>query len=163
MKAISIVFLVVLSATAQSTPKVAARKAAPAPQPMSHDFRTAGRRVVNAIDNLSRSCTTVCSIQDLIDSEGKVSDAFGEANAQRDNATDKQALELLKDYNSVTFAAVQERMGARLGLHHAVACRAESCQAAYVVCKKEVEQAFEDGLVPVTLQCTEQAPAHDPK
>ncbi len=56
MKAATVVFLVVLAANAQTTQKSASHRAAPAPAPqrMSHDFRTAGRRAVSAIGDLGR-------------------------------------------------------------------------------------------------------------
>ncbi len=135
MKAIIIVFLVVLSANAQTDHQ------------MSRDFRTAGRRVLTANTRLSNCLAPgMCDIDEIMGLATKVNDACNEADAQRDNAADKQALELLKTYYQATLGLVVERAGHKDETHRAL----------YLVCKPEVEQAFDTGLVPASPQCTRQ-------
>jgi hypothetical protein len=133
--ATTIVFLLVLAANAQ---KSAPRKPATTPLQMSHDFRTAGRRAVTAISHLKL--------------EGEASKAIDEAGAQHDNAVDKQAIELLKEYNRATVDALLHRVAP------ASWCTAGACDAMYATCKKESEQAFETGLLPAKSQCKSLSP-----
>lgn len=165
MRLIAIVFLAaVLGANAQSAPKTAPHKAtapqAPASAPtlppqMSHDFRTAGRRAVAAIGALGRVCTGTgpCFLDFPIEYELKASKAINEADAQHDNAVDKQAVGLLEEYNTVAFDAVLDRSQAALDIKRNDWCDAGACEAMYRTCKKEAEEAFENGTMPAELQC----------
>src|SRR5260370_1184208 len=164
MRARAILLLVALAASAQST-----KKAAPARPQMSHDFRTAGRRVVTVISDLGRSCITVCSLDADLESEGKVSRAIEEADAQHDNAVDKQALELLNEYNAATFDAVLDREALAIEARakqagiaskstHQARCNAGACEAMYATCKKEAKQAFETRLMPAKVECKSLSP-----
>ena len=99
MRATISFFLLVLAVSAQTTKKPAPSKPAPAPLQMSHDFRTAGRRAVAAIGDLGRECSTEVPIcGDEIGLVLKAAKATNEAGIQQDNAVDKSALELLKNY-----------------------------------------------------------------
>ncbi len=163
-----------LWASAQSAKKAAPSKPAPtppAPPQMSHDFRTAGRRAVAAINDLGRQCTIVCgSIDDVEGLYGKASKAIEEADAQHDNAVDKQSIDLLKGYNDATFDAVMDREAfaieakdKQLGMptttnFHKARCNAGACEAMYATCKKEAEEAFETGIMPAKVQCKSLSP-----
>ena len=163
MKAATVVFLVVLAANAQTTQRSASHRAAPgpAPQRMSHDFRTAGRRAVTAIGDLGRVCgsgTPACGVSDQLEFEGKASKAIEEADAQHDNPIDKQAVELLKEYNRATFDAALDQAQAALSIQRSAWCNAGACDAMYTTCKKEAEDAFESGVLPAKSQCKSLSP-----
>jgi hypothetical protein len=162
MRATVIVLLLVLAASAQSTKKAAPHKAAPAPAQMSHDFRVAGRRAVSAIVDLGRWCSPeapMCGGENEL--LYKAVDAIKEADAQRDNAVDKSALELLENFKDAAKSAEDDRERAALNkspfattkLEPLVQCKAGACEAMYKTCKKEAEQAFETGLMPAKVEC----------
>ena len=118
---------------------------------MSHDFRTAGRRALTAISDLGRLCSSAspsCDPDDQVESEGKISKAIEEADAQHDNAVDKSAVELLVEYNRSALDAVLDRGESALNIPHPAWCNAGRCQAMYATCKQEAEQAFETGILP---------------
>lgn len=142
MRVTTIILLAVLVANAQSTRKAAGHNAAPTAPQMSHDFRTAGRRALNAIDDLARSCTkdAVCPSIDAQRLEEKADNAIGEADAQHDNAIDKRAVELLRLYNTAVYVVAKDGSTVRQW-------------RTYSICKKEAEEAFETGLLPKTFQC----------
>jgi hypothetical protein len=150
-------FLVVLAANAQSAQKAAR---------MSHDFRIAGRRAIAAINLLVRLCSPApgvpsCNFDDNVKFEDKAAKAIEEADAQHDSAVDKSAVELLRQFNAATLAALLEReFSAREGkkFHPSAYCKAGACEAMYATCKKEAEQAFESGILPAKLECKSQSP-----
>lgn len=150
----AIVFLVVLAANAQSC------KAAPAPPQMSHDFRIAGRRAVNAIGDLDQACSSgtpsgvpVCDVAGLITLVGKAFEAIKQAEVQRDNAADQEAVKLLKEYTLATYDVALGRAQITAKLRRSAWCKAGACDLMYATCKKEAEEAFETGLLPARSQC----------
>jgi len=158
MRAVTtIVFLLVLAANAQ---KSAPRKSAATRPQMSHDFRTAGRKAVTAISHLGGFLVFVHPVGSEFETnhetmkqlEVEASKAIDEADAQHDNAVDKQAIELLKEYKGATVDALLNRVAS------ASWCTAGVCDAMYATCKKESEQAFETGLLPVKSQCKSLSP-----
>jgi hypothetical protein len=156
MKIVALVFLVILAANEQSAQKAAPHKAAPDPPQMSHDFRTAGRRAVATIGDLGRVCASVapaCGVGELIELGGKAEKAIKEADAQHDNAVDKQAVELLKEYYFATFDAAMDQSPPKRAQ-----CEAGACQAMYATCKTEAEEAFESGLLPTESACNSLSP-----
>jgi hypothetical protein len=101
-------------------PKTAARAVVPAQ--MSHDFRTAGRRAVAAIGDVHHLCslnfhlndTTDIPLCDPTDShiKEKMSNAIkavDEADTLHDNAVDKRATELLRNYHKVMLDEVLDK------------------------------------------------------
>src|SRR5271157_4925018 len=152
---IFIALLMVVAANAQSTRKSAPHDSPPASAQMSHDFRTAGRRALTAISDLAQSCTLeACSSVDVrlrfLEKAGK---AIEEADAQHDNAIDRQALQLLKLYNTAAYVVVTDRGASRSNLPHVSFCQQGACEAMYLTCKKEAEEAFETGLLSEKLEC----------
>jgi hypothetical protein len=155
---------------------------------MSHDFRTAGRRAVAAIGSLHLVCsanfhlnsTTDVPLCDLENDAGKeltskAAKAVVEADAQHDNAVDKQAVGLLRNYHMATLDEVEEREaiavkafagqapgvlpdGRFIAVQHHDYCDAEACEAMFATCKKEAEQAFETGIMPAKVQCKSLSP-----
>ena len=123
---------------------------------MSHDFRTAGRRAVATIGDLGRVCNSgdlTCGVEKVVELGGKAEEAIKEADAQHDNAVDKQALELLKQYYVATMIAVIDRSTPKR-----VECVGGDCQAMYATCKKETEEAFESELLPTKSACKNPSP-----
>ncbi len=97
-----------------------------------------------------------------IEFEGKASKEIEEADAQHDNAVDKEAVELLKEYNTVAFDAALYRSQVALNIARSAWCDDGACEAMYNTCKKEAEQAFETGILPAKSQCKSLSP-EDPK
>jgi hypothetical protein len=124
----------------------------PKPEAMSHDFLVAGRRALPKISWEGDVCDHLCYPEDH-QAWFEALAAIQEADVQHNNATDKRALTLLKEYSDVAFDKNECNIHSMLKMPPPEHCQDGARATMFDTCKKELEQAFDNGILPEKSEC----------